>query len=105
LRQAPARASVERVVQVTQSVVEEDDGETWLNLELRQDEGTIEHFSLCLESYDQGTQERGQARIEKLVIALGLDKISDPADVVGIPFILTADDAFRPLPTELAATA
>jgi hypothetical protein len=105
LRQAPARASVERVVRVVESVVEEDDGETWLNLSLRQDDDTIEHFSLCLESYDQETQECGQARIEKLVIALGLDKISEAADVVGIPFILTADDAFRPLSPELAATA
>lgn len=52
---------------------------------------------MCVQSDDQATQDRGTKRIEKLKIALGIDQIKEPGDVLGIPLLLTASDDFLPL--------
>jgi hypothetical protein len=42
-------------------------------------------------------QERGMKKLERLAIALGIDQINEPGDVIGIPLLLTASDDFLPL--------
>lgn len=95
----PARASVDRVVKIVQSEVQkdEDDDSSWLYLQFEDENGTIEPFAICLNSDDQGVQDRGQARLQRLVIALGINGINQPSDVIGIPLMLTAKDDFKPL--------
>lgn len=99
LSAAPTRASGDRVMTVVASYIEHDDydGSDWLNLELERDDAQTEAYAICVQSDDQGTQERGMKKLERLAIALGIDRINVPGDVIGIPLILTASDDFLPL--------
>lgn len=99
LAAAPARASEDRVVKIVSSAIEkdDDDGSDWLHMELTVDDGETEPYAICIESDDQEMQERGMKRLERLAIALGIDKIESPGDVIGIPLLLTANDDFLPL--------
>lgn len=99
LAAAPARASGDRVMTVIASYIErdDDDGSDWLNLELKRDDAQTEAYAICVQSDDQGTQERGIKKLERLAIALGIDRINGPGDVIGIPLVLTASDDFLPL--------
>lgn len=94
---AGPRASVDRVVRVVRSEVELDGAEIWLNMGLEFEDGEKEGFAICLQSDEQEIQDRGQARYQRLLIALDIDSPEDPEAIVGIPFILTGDDSFRPL--------
>ncbi|UXR90895.1 hypothetical protein [Agrobacterium tumefaciens] len=76
---------------------DDDDGSDWLNLELKRDDAQTEAYAICVQSDDQGTQERGIKKLERLAIALGIDRINGPGDVIGIPLVLTASDDFLPL--------
>lgn len=99
LSAAPARASEDRVTTIVSSYIEhdEDDGSDWLNLELERDDAQTEAYAICVQSDDQGMQERGMRKLERLAIALGIDRINGPGDVIGIPLLLTASDDFLPL--------
>jgi hypothetical protein len=99
LSAAPARAAVDRVVKIISSHIERDDvdGSDWLYMKLEDDDGLTEPYAICVQSDDQGVQERGMKRLERLGIALGIDRIVDPSDVTGIPLLLTASDDFKPL--------
>ena len=95
---APARASEDRVMTIVSSHIEhdEEDGSDWLQMELEDDDGAKEQYAVCVQSDDQATQDRGMKRIERLKIALGIDQINEPSDVIGIPLLLTASDDFLP---------
>lgn len=99
LAAAPARAPEDRVVTIVSSHIDydEDDGSDWLQMELEAKDGAKEQYAICIESDDQEMQERGMKRLERLAIALGINKISEPDDVKGIQLLLTADDDFLPL--------
>ncbi|NUL16206.1 hypothetical protein HUN27_05095 [Agrobacterium tumefaciens] len=75
---------------------DEEDGSDWLQMELEDDDGAKEQYAVCVQSDDQATQDRGMKRIERLKIALGIDQINEPSDVIGIPLLLTASDDFLP---------
>ena len=100
LSAAPARASEDRLMTIVSSHIEhdEDDGSDWLQMELEDDDGVKEPYAICIQSdEDQGMQERGMKKLERLSIALGIDQINEPGDVIGIPLLLTASDDFLPL--------
>lgn len=97
LSAAGSRASVDRVARIVRSEVELDGAEMWLNMGLEFEDGEKERFAICLQSDEQEIQDRGQARYQRLLIALDIDSPEDPEAIVGIPFILTGDDSFRPL--------
>ncbi|MGN7826008.1 hypothetical protein ACTJJ8_04615 [Agrobacterium radiobacter] len=100
LSAAPARASEDRVMTIVSSHIEhdEDDGSDWLRLDMETDDGLTEPYAICVQSdEDQGMQERGMKKLERLSIALGIDQINEPGDVIGIPLLLTASDDFLPL--------
>jgi hypothetical protein len=99
LSAAPARASAGRVVRIISSEIQtdDDDDSQWLYMELQDDEGTVEPFAICVHSDEIDVQERGQKRLERLVIALGIDRIDQPNDVIGIPLRITSADDFQPL--------
>jgi hypothetical protein len=99
LSAAPARAAEDRVVRIISSELQTDDGDDskWLYMELQDDGGTVEPFAICVHSDEQDVQERGQKRLKRLVVALGIDQIVEPDDVIGIPMRITSTDDFRPL--------
>jgi hypothetical protein len=99
LSAAPARASEDRVVRITSSEIQtdKDDDSRWLYMELQVEEGTIEPFAICVHSDEIDVQERGQKRLARLVVALGIDRIVEPSNVIGIPLRLTSTDDFEPL--------
>ncbi|MGV1821313.1 hypothetical protein ACQZ63_19190 [Agrobacterium sp. CG160-95] len=100
LAAAPARASGDRVMTVVASYIEhdDDDGSDWLRLDMETHDGVTEPYAICVQSDDdQGMQERGMKKLERLAIALGIDRINGPGDVIGIPLVLTASDDFLPL--------
>ncbi|TCR04060.1 hypothetical protein [Neorhizobium sp. JUb45] len=94
---AGTRAYIDRVARVVRSEVEEDGREIWLCMGLEFVDGQREEFAICMQSDEQDVQERGQARYQRLLTALDIDIAEDPEDIIGIPFILTADDSFRPI--------
>ncbi len=100
LSAAPSRASVDRVMTVVASYIErdDDDGSDWLRLDFKACDGQTEPYAICVQSdHDQGMQDRGMKKLERLAIALGINQINDPIDVIGIPLLLTANDEFLPL--------
>ncbi|SOC93057.1 hypothetical protein SAMN05216358_3221 [Rhizobium sp. AN5] len=98
LSAAPARAS-DRVTRIVASEIQKDeeDDSLWLHMEFEVDGGAREPYAICIHSNDQATQDRGTKRIERLKIALGIDEIGEPSDVIGVPLLLTASDDFLPL--------
>jgi hypothetical protein len=75
-----------------------DDGSDWLRLDMQTNDGLTEPYAICVQSdCDQGMQERGMKKLESLAIALGIDQINEPGDVMGKTLLLTASDDFLPL--------
>ncbi|TGP88921.1 MULTISPECIES: hypothetical protein [unclassified Mesorhizobium] len=65
-------------------------------------EGGIE---ITYESDDKHEQEKGQARLRKLIAAVGLDSLSDTDELIGRILTVTASGDFKPMPVELAEAA
>jgi hypothetical protein len=99
LAAAPARASEDRVARFVDSAIEVDGDDQFLTLVAEFDEGDTEEFSICFQSNEQEFQDSGQRRLERLKIALDVNDIHEPSDVIGIPLLITITDDFLPLET------
>ncbi|CAN7482649.1 hypothetical protein LJR011_003519 [Agrobacterium tumefaciens] len=97
LSAAPARASEDRVARFIDSGIEVDGDDQFLTLVAEFDEGDTEEFSICFQSNEQEFQDSGQRRLERLKIALDLNDIHHPSDVIGKPLLITITDDFLPL--------
>ncbi|WP_163269646.1 hypothetical protein [Chelativorans alearense] len=79
---------IRQLLTITSAEVEKEDGSTWLNLYLRDDEeGEEDEAFICLESPNEDAQCKGQRRLNRLTAALGITDLEDSGQLIGLRFV------------------